>query len=733
MNRRLAAILFYDVVGFSRAMGRAEDSTFEAVKANRREVIEPQAENHGGRTIQVLGDGGFMEFASAVDAVRFAIAVQSAVAERNTGLPEKQRLIYRIGINIGDVGVDGDFIYGDGVNIAARLEALAQPGGICIHRSVRDQVRGKLDLDFEDLGEVEVKNIERPVHAFHITLNYKVAVVAARPVAEHPPPRQSSRIWKFAAGFAAAVVLIAGVVWWQPWSPRVERASVERMAFALPDIPSVAVLPFTNMSDDKSQEYFADGLTDDLITDLSKVSGLFVIARNSTFVYKGKPVKISKVAEDLGVRYVIEGSVRRAGDQVRVNAQLIDATTGGHIWAERYDGPAGDIFEVQDYFIGQIVAALALELTAGEKVEIAAGKTDKIEAREAFQKGWDLFSQYSRIQIVESIPYFEKAIELDPDYGRAYAALALVYTRIVRLEWGRELGLTGHQVRSKASHNLRLAEQHPSSLTHIAKSLRYLINYKYGQAFEEANKAVSADPNDPEAYLAMGWAMTMSGKPIDALGFIERAMRLNPSSPPDYAFALGMAYFADNNVEKAADALAEGLDRNPGAIELAAPLAAMYGLLGERRKARSMLLLWRPAADEHKIGIFPSSYRFRYVWSSELVQYDEKLRDGLYIAATPLDITVSDLINTLDDENMFLRLDAVKTLGHFGPLAEQAVPALAELLATDIEVLQSEVIVTLGKIGPKAQSAVPALEKLLNRGAIIKAKVQTALNRISAE
>ena len=370
-----------------------------------------------------------MEFVSAVDATRFAIAMQTAVAERNLGLPEEQRLVFRIGINIGDVGVDGDLIYGDGVNVAARLETLAPPGGISVHQTVHDQVLGKLDLDFDDLGKKNLKNIKQPMRVYHVILNDKAASVLSKPGEQLPARQQRSRVWSAAVGIAAIFAIVITALWWQPWSPRIELASVERMVLPLPDKPSLAVLPFANMSDDPTQEHFADGMTEDLITDLSRISGLFVIARNSTFVYKGMSVPIPKVAEDLGVRYVLEGSVRRSGDQVRVNAQLIDATTGGHIWADRYDGNAADIFTVQDEFIRKIVKALAINLTVEEQQEIALGQTANLKAREIFQEGWEGYLRYSADDNAAAVDRFKKALELDPEYGRAYAALGLAYLR----------------------------------------------------------------------------------------------------------------------------------------------------------------------------------------------------------------------------------------------------------------------------------------------------------------
>jgi TolB-like protein len=344
-------------------MAADEAGTLTSLKAIRRELIEPKTDEHHGRVVKLMGDGTLMEFGSVVDAVRFAVDVQRTMAERNAGVPEDRRITYRIGINIGDIIVEGDDIYGDGVNVAARLEALADPGGICLSDMVHQNVKAKLDLAFEDLGEQQVKNIPEPVRVFKVLLDSPgtkhTAVAAAK-------AKRSLR-WPLVAAGLAVLAIVAGIAFWQrPWEPREEPASVENMAFPLPDRPSIAVLPFANMSGDPEQEYFADGMAEDLITDLSKISGLFVISRNSAFTYKGRAVKVRQVAEELGVRYVLEGSVRRVGDEVRINAQLIDATTGGHLWAERYDGTLADVFDLQDKVTKRIVDALALELTPQE-------------------------------------------------------------------------------------------------------------------------------------------------------------------------------------------------------------------------------------------------------------------------------------------------------------------------------------------------------------------------------
>ena len=418
VQRRLTTILAADVEGYSRLMFADEEATLKTLKTYR-EVMDNLIARQNGRLVGTAGDSVLVEFGSTVEAVRCAMSIQEDLAVRNEELAEDRRMRFRIGINVGDVMVDGDDLFGDGVNVAARLEGLAEPGGICISGSAFDQVKNKLSIGFEDIGPQQVKNIAEPVPAFRVLPGPVAVAAGGTPIV--------AKRWRNPAIAAAVVVVLGagGVAWWQPWAPDVEPASIDRMAFKLPEKPSIAVLPFVNLSGDKEQEYFADGMTDDLITDLSKISGLFVIARNSVFTYKGKPVKVRQVAEELGVRYVLEGSVRRIGDQVRINAQLIDATTGGHLWAERYDGSLNDVFGLQDKVLRKVVAALAAKLTPVAQVERAQQETDSAEAYDAFLRGWSHYRRGAPDDYAKAIPYFEKAIELDPDYSRAYAALVV--------------------------------------------------------------------------------------------------------------------------------------------------------------------------------------------------------------------------------------------------------------------------------------------------------------------
>ncbi|MVO15803.1 adenylate/guanylate cyclase domain-containing protein [Parasedimentitalea huanghaiensis] len=729
MNRRLAAILFYDVVGYSRAMGQDETATLTALKQTYSQIIQPLADYHQGRMIKVMGDGGFMEFTSAVDAVHFAICMQHAIGLANPHQVEGQRLSYRIGINIGDVIADGDDLYGDGVNIAARLEALADPGGICVHQSVREQIRGKLHLDFHDLGEVDVKNIEKPVRASSVEFNHLAAVVAALPAEHQTQAPKASIRWRTAAGLVAGLFILGGSGWWQISVPGPAPTEIERTALPLPDKPSLAVLPFANLSNDPNQEGFADGLTEDLITDLSRISGLFVVARNSTFVYKGQSVNIPLVAEELGVQYVLEGSARRSGDQVRVNAQLIDAATGGHIWAERYDGDVTDIFKVQDAFIRKIAKALAINLTMEEEQEIALGQTSDIEAREVFQTGWESFLEYSAEDNASAVDQFKKALEIDPDYGRAHAALSLAYLRGCQLRWNKPLGLSAGEANAYAIRSLAETTERPSSLANVAASGVNLYNNRYEIAKIDATRAITQDPNDPEAYIAMAWSMVTTGQPELGLELIDRAMRLNPTYPSYYVFAQAMAHYSMGDLEQTAMVLEAALERDPKAEALAIIAAATYARLQRFDEAHAALKLAAPEADQAALGAIAYIYHFPFEWEQrpEMVA---SVIDGLHLAALPPDKPIEYLLGRLQTGDTSKRRGAALILGLPGLDAADTVPLLITALSDESKAVQGQAAVSLGKIGPAAASALPALAAL-KEVPIVGRKAQKAIVAIS--
>jgi adenylate cyclase len=594
VGRKLAAILALDVVGYARLMGADETGTHARLKALRHDLMEPAIAAHHGRMVKLMGDGALVEFASVVDAVQCAVAIQRSMAERKPDTSQDRRIDFRIGVNLGDVIVEGDDIYGDGVNVAARLEGLAEPGGICVSRTVFDHVRNKVDLGFEHRGEYQVKNIAEPVVVYRVLADPESAgtVVEA--------PRVGLARWKLPAATAALAVLLVAtgaVAWLKPWIPEADPASIERMAFALPDKPSLAVLPFDNLNGDPAQEYFVDGMTDDLITDLSKNSGLFVIARNSVFTYKGAPVKVQQVAEELGVRYVLEGSVRRAGDQVRINAQLIDAVTGGHLWAERYDGAVTDVFGLQDQVARRIVTALAVRLTGEEQSREARTETQSPQAYDAFLRGWAYYRRSTPDDLAKAIPHFEDAIALDPDYSRAHAALAAVYSADTERslpsgtgEWiAARLGLAFEELREREERHLQAALRDPVPLAYQVGSRQATWQGKHEQAIAEAERAIALDANDPVGYEAMAVALVFAGRSAEGADMIGRAMRLDPRHTHEYSYWLGLAQFGMERFDDAAMSLTQASRADPEDERALILLAATYGHLGRIEEAESAI------------------------------------------------------------------------------------------------------------------------------------------------
>jgi TolB-like protein len=532
-----------------------------------------------------MGDGLLAEFPSAVEAARCAVEIQHMIGDRNAEVPEENRIAYRIGINIGDIVVEDNDIYGDGVNIAARLEGLAEPNGICVARNVFDQVKDKLDLTIEHLGEHEVKNIAEPVTIYRVVLDDKAAALVTPVVQGATKP--TGRRWVAAAATAVVLVTAVGaVIWWRPWAPVVEPASLERMALPLPEQPSIAVLPFDNLSDNPSQEYFADGMAEDLITDLSKIPTLLVIARNSSFAYKDKRTDVRTIARELGVKYVLEGSVRRAGDQVRINAQLIDATTGGHLWAERYNRDYKDIFALQDEITRKIAASLAIELTESEEGRVTQRETDNPLAYDAFLQGWAYFVRNSRDDLRDARPFFEKAVELDPNYGRAYAALARVYELAWNRGWYVDLGWG--DARCQTEKYLHLAMKRPTSLAHMVAAGKRLTEQRYDEAVDEIERAITFDPSDARVLTIMSWIMTIVGKSDAGLKVAEKSMRLDPSNLARNKWVVGLAHFGMDELDKAAASFETARELNPHLS--AFPQAATLSRLGYRDQAEVIIL-----------------------------------------------------------------------------------------------------------------------------------------------
>ncbi len=631
-KRKLTAILSADVEGYSRLMGDDEEGTVRTL-TSYREVLTTLIQQHNGKVLDSPGDNLLAEFVSVVDAVQCAVAVQKEINARNTELPENRKMQFRIGINLGDVIQEEERIYGDGVNIAARLEGLAEPGGICISKTAFDQIESKLPYGYEFLGDQPVKNISKPVGAFRVLMEPRVTV-AGKPGDEKPIRLRRRAI---ITGTAAVLMLVVATGIWQFYlrHPAIEPATLESMAVPLPDKPSIAVLPFNNISGDPEQEYFSDGMTDDLITDLSKISDLFVIARNSVFKYKGQSVDVKKVGRELGVRYVLEGSVRMAENKVRINAQLIDATTGGHLWAERYEEQMDNIFSLQDKITHKIVEALSVKLTIGEKEAIPKKETDNLEAYLTFLKGWQHYRRFNPDAFLEAIPLFEKAIELDPNYWRVYAVLAKIYLEAYqRTPWRRRIGLTRSDNYRRINKYLTIAMKGPTPLAHEVATQMHLRHADYERAVTEAKRAVSLDPNDPDSHFAMGLALVLSGRHRESADSFKRAMRLDPFYQDIFGYGLGMAYFFMMQFEKATNLFERAYKNNPENTTTLWFLSAAYAHLGREREAEATLAkiweLWPQYSYYKKIDL-------EYIFYSKDPADSKLLADGLRKAGVKLE------------------------------------------------------------------------------------------------
>ncbi len=592
-KRKLTAILSADVKGYSRLMGEDEEATVRTITAYR-ELIATVVQKHRGRVVDSPGDNILAEFASVVDAVRSAVETQEELKARNAELPEDRRMEFRIGINLGDVIHEEDRIYGDGVNVAARVESLAEAGGICVSGTVFDQIESKLPLGYEYLGEQSVKNISKPVRIYKALMDPEaVGKVIGERRAES---RRGQRV--ALAVLTVLLLIVGGLLIWRTAFPPVQVASVEKMAFPLPDKPSIAVLPFENISDDPKQEYFADGMTDDLITDLSKISGIFVIARNSVFTYKGKPVKVQQVSEELGVRYVLEGSVRKAADTVRINAQLIDATTGHHLWAERYDRDYKDIFALQNEVIGKIVSALAVKLTDTEEAQLARRPTNSLEAYDIYLRAEQAAYSYDLEELAKALPLYQRAIALDPKFAAAYAGDARAAFRVWRFNMAKVF--PAHEARTRAYESIARALALNPDIPRAHFVLAYLqaVDRKYDEAIESARKAVSLDPNNTGAYLNLAAVLVVSGRPAEASAAIERALRLNPKPLPQFEFTSGWILFHLRQYERAIESLKRARDAMPTVFSVREGLAVSYAQLDRLGEAKAevdvLLKKWWP-------------------------------------------------------------------------------------------------------------------------------------------
>jgi adenylate cyclase len=567
----------------------AEDET-ATVKtlATYREVMASLIKQHRGRVVDSPGDNVLAEFASVVDAVQCAVAVQKEFQARNAELPEDRRMAFRIGINLGDVIEEKDRIYGDGVNIAARLEALADLGGICVSKTAFDQIETKLPLGYEYLGEQDVKNIPKPVGAYRVLMEPRVTV------AEEIKKEEAVPAWRLKSilvgGVVLVLVVIAALIWnFYSRPPPVEVASVEKMAFPLPDKPSIAVLPFVNLSKDPEQEYLADGITESIITTLSKISEIFVIASRSVFTYKGKKVKIQQVSEELGVKHVLEGSVQKSGNRVRITAQLVDATTGHHLWSEQYDRDMKELFALQDDITHKIVVALQVKLTEGEQARVWHGTTYNLEAWGYFVKGYSLFERFRKEDNAKAQELFERALEIAPKYSYALTMLAWSHWIDARYGWTKSRSESDKKCAELAQKAVALDDTQPH--VHGLLGGIYLAQRQYEQAIAEGEKAIELGPNNSLSYALLALSLKFAGRFERAITLFKKAMRLSPYYLNWYPLHLAGCYFMTGRYDEAIATYKHALERgkglgfNPFALHVG--LAASYMRIGQEEKARS--------------------------------------------------------------------------------------------------------------------------------------------------
>ena len=540
INRKLAAILAADVVGYSRLMGSDEEGTLSALKQHRQTIFDPAVAAHNGRIVKLIGDGTIVEFGSVVDAVSCALSIQRADGSLLDEALRQPKIVLRIGINLGDVIIEGDDIYGDGVNIAVRLEPLAEPGGICVSSIVNESIGSRIDACFKDAGDIRVKNIDRPI-----------------------------RIWKWHPGAA----------------PDIGKANGEK---PLPNVvtASIAVLPFINMSGDPEQEYFSDGISEDIITDLSKIAGLSVIARNSSFTYKGRSVDIRSVGRELGVQSVLEGSIRRSGDRVRITAQLVDTTNGAHLWADRYDRDLTDIFEVQDDVTHRIVDALKITLSPAEKQRLADTETANIAAYDCVLRGREfmLAKERTRETFAQAIKYFKEALQHDPNYSLAYACLGFGYMFDYQNCWTEDPDGSLPIAKEYAREAIEKDPKEP--LAHCVTAWCASLEKDLDRAATEIDIALSLNPNLALAHSLRGTIRTYSGQPLEAIPEIEQAMRLDPAMNSQFIHFLGMAYLLAGKYETAAALLRQRIILMPKTDFSRALLTSVLGHLGEVGDAR---------------------------------------------------------------------------------------------------------------------------------------------------
>jgi TolB-like protein/Tfp pilus assembly protein PilF len=573
IERRLAAILAADVAGYSRLMGADEAGTAKALREHRA-AIDPIVASHGGRIVKTTGDGVLLEFPSIVAAVECGMAVQKVMAGRNAEVPDDRRMLFRMGINLGDVLIEGDDILGDGVNIAARLEGIAEPGGICISASAHDQIRGRVDAKFIDLGEQQLKNIARPVRAYHVQL---------------------------------------------------VDASLSTPALRLPDKPSIAVLPFQNMSGDPEQEYFADGMVEDIITNLSRNKWLFVIARNSSFTYKGRAVDVKQIGRELGVRYVLEGSVRKAGTRMRITGQLIEASTGAHLWADRFDGALVDVFELQDQVTSSVVAAIAPKLEQAEIERSKRKPTNNLDAYDYYLRGVDNLHSQTRESTGEALRLFHKAIELDPEFASAYAMAAFCYSQRKAFGWVTDRSHDIAEATPLARRAMELTRDDALALSRAGMVLAYVVE-DFDSGALLLDRARTLNPNLSAVWHASGWLKVWIGEPETAIEYLERFIRISPLDPLMHSVrsAIAFAHVFAGRFTEAVSYAEKALADNPNthqALRATALSCAWAGRTEQAQKAIDRLLKIDPTLRVSRLANLTPLQR-----PQDIARYQEGMR-----------------------------------------------------------------------------------------------------------
>lgn len=588
----MAAVLAADMVGFSRLMEADEVGTLERQKAHRRSLVDPAIAKFRGRMVKEMGDGVLVEFPSVVDAVSFAVEIQRAMPLSEAGRSEAEKISYRIGINLGDVIVDDGDIYGDGVNVAARLEQLADPDGICISGTVFDHMKNQVDVGYEPLGDVEVKNISQPVRSYRVVLDGSGSARAAKP----------RNRWRIGVSLGLICLAVGVGGWWyfgpstapEPVIASASSATGEA-ARQLSDRPSIAVLPFDNLGASEDEDYFSDGMTEDLITDLSQISGLLVIARNTVFTYKGRAVNVSNVGRELGVSHVLEGSVRRDGNRVRINAQLIDTVTGGHVWAARYDRELRDVFALQDDVVQRIVQALAVTLQAHETQRLASSKQVHPEAYDNFLRGLELLRRFSPETNLQARRYFQRATVLDPGFTRAHADVALTYMMEAEQQWTDNPVAAAQTGLAIALHAESQDENNPQVQFALSGIYRTLLQVE--KSIDAAQLAVQVDPNYADGYATLASSFAFAGRIKESKDAIAQAKVLNPVGAFFFVWIDGLSDYIAGNFEVARTKFEAVIHSNPEFTAGHKMLAATYvelGLLEDAEWAAHELLTTSP-------------------------------------------------------------------------------------------------------------------------------------------